>query len=84
MKITHKTLQTLRKKAEAEYDEELAVCNSMISTLGVIESAQTLSRLTGEIKTLTFLEHILDNDPEAIEILNNYLNDVQEQKKWKN
>lgn len=83
MKITHKTLQTLRKKAEAEYDEELAFYNAFIDPLRIIESAKTLSRLTGEIKILTFLEYILDSDPEAIKILNNYLNDVQEQKKMK-
>lgn len=84
MEITHKTLQILRKVAESEYDEQLAVYNALINPISIIESAKTLSRLTGEIKILTFLEYILDSDPEAIEILNNYLNDVQEQKKWKN
>ena len=83
MKITHKTLEALRKVAEKEYDEELALYNAFIYPLSIIESAKTLSRLTGEIKILTFLEYILDSDPEAIEILNNFLNDVQEQKKWK-
>ena len=78
MEITHKTLKTLRKVAEAEYDEQLAVHNALISPIGIIESAKTLSRLTGEIKILTFLEYVLDSDPEAIEILNNYLNDIQE------
>ena len=81
MEITHKTLQILRKVAESEYDEQLAVYNALINPISIIESAKTLSRLTGEIKILTFLEYILDSDPEAIEILNNYLNDVQEQKK---
>lgn len=84
MKITHKTLQTLRKKVEAEYDKQLAVHNVLMSPIGIIESLNTLSRLTGEIKILTFLEYVLDSDPEVIEILNDYLNDVQEQKKWKN
>lgn len=76
MEITEEVLSTLRKVAEKEYDEELALYNAFINPLSIIESAKTLSRLTGEIKILTFLEYILDSDPEAIEILNNYLNDV--------
>lgn len=84
MEITEEVLSTLRKISEKEYDEQLAVHNTLISPIGAIKSADTLSRLTGEIKILTFLEDILDSDPQAIEILNYLLNDVQEQKKWKN
>lgn len=72
MEITHKTLQTLRKVAEKEYNEQLAVLDALITPRGIIESQKTLSRLTGEIKILTFLEYILDDDQEAIEILNDY------------
>lgn len=81
MEITHKTLEALRKASEKEYDKQLAVLDILIEPRGIIEAQKTLSRVTGEIKILTFLEYVLDNDSQAIDILNHYLNDVQEQKK---
>lgn len=73
MEITEEVLSTLRKAINDEYDEQLDVHDTLTNSREILESLRTLSLISGEIKILEFLECVLHNDQEAIEVLNDYL-----------
>lgn len=73
MEITKEILSILREAMNDEYDEQLDIHDTLINSGELLESLRTLSFISGEIKILELLECILDDNKEAIEMLDNYL-----------
>ena len=73
MEITKEILSILREAMNDEYDEQLDIHDTLINSGELLESLRTLIFISGEIKILELLECILDDNKEAIEMLDNYL-----------
>lgn len=73
MEITVELLRKIRKELNNDYDELVKIHSELVDVHEIIDSLIELRYSEGERETLAFLEYILKDDSEAIEILNAYL-----------
>ena len=78
MELTIKTLKTIREQLIKEYETSLdehniITSNPEVNGGDIVESLRELSYIDGQVKILEFLEYIIEDDPDALKIINNYL-----------
>lgn len=78
MELTIKTLKTIREQLIKEYETSLDEHDIITSSpefngRDLVESLRELSYIDGQVKVLEFLEYIIEDDPDALKIINDYL-----------
>lgn len=78
MELTIKTLKAIREQLIKEYETSLDEHDIIISSPEVngediVEPLRELSYIDGQVKILEFLEYIIEDDHDALKIINNYL-----------
>ena len=78
MELTIKTLKTIREQLIKEYEtsldeHDIITSSSEFNGGDLVESLRELSYIDGQVKILEFLEYIIEDDPDALKIINNYL-----------
>lgn len=73
MEITVELLRKIRKELNKDYDEQVEIYNKLTDVQKTIDSSRELGYSEGQREILAFLEYILKDDSEAIELLNAYI-----------
>lgn len=76
MEITVEILRKIRKVLDKYYDEEGESYSELVDVHDIIDSLKELEYIKGEIDILQFLEYILEDDSEAIRVLEEYLKEA--------
>ena len=76
MEITVEILRKIRKVLDKCYDEEGEIYSELVDVHDIIDSLKELEYIKGEIDILQSLEYILEDDSEAIEVLEEYLKEA--------
>ena len=76
MEITVEILRKIRKVLDKYYDEEGESYSELVDVHDIIDSLKELEYIKGEIDILQFLEYILEDDSEAIGVLEEYLKEA--------
>lgn len=73
MEITVELLRKIRKELSADYDGQIEVHSKLTDVHEIRDSSIDLGYTEGQREILAFLEYVLKDDSEAIELLNAYL-----------
>ena len=73
MEITVELLRKIRKELTDDYNGQIEVHSKLTDVHEIINSSIDLRYTEGQREILTFLEYVLKDDSEAIELLNAYL-----------
>lgn len=73
MEITVELLRKIRKELNNDYNEQIEIHSKLTDVHEIINSSIDLRYTEGQREILAFLEYILKDDSEAIDLLNAYL-----------